>query len=353
MYGEGINMKYYICEYAKFLCGIGVLENEENQVLRFMQEFNFYYDIQKTVNILQKCDSRIYIVDDAYEGIVDSNEECIHSSHSKNIKYLLDGSLYTQKDASVFAYVRRAGEKIFYYIKKTKTKVLVDINKKSVLISGGNLYNMFVYVYETLLSISIEHKGGIQFHGACFQWNENGYIVTGKSGGGKTTLMFNALKLGGRFHSNDRVAVYEEEDGIIAYSIPIPVNVPINIMRTLDDWKNTDLVRNAADNSKIRFMVPQFTEIFHDNMIRTVRIDKIIVVCYSDNQPSYEVIENGKLTDYLEILSPYDENHPKWLPIFHYPDEDMVENKLERLRERLIVCRISGRNTFETFLKES
>lgn len=345
-------MKYYTCEYAKFLCGIGVDEDREFLLEQLKKEFGFYYDIQE-INDILACEARIYIIDNAFEGEIEGEKECIHSSHSRNIKILLNGSVYTQQDANIYACIKKEGEKIFYYIEKTNSKVLVNIQEKLIYISGGDIYNMLVYVFETLLSISIEHKGGIQFHGACFQWHDKGYIITGKSGGGKTTFMFNALKCGGKFHANDRVAVYVEEDEIVAYSIPIPVNVPINMMRSLEGWKDTDLVKMAEDNTKIRFMVSQLGEIFHNNMLHTTKIHKIIVVDYSENMPEYSVISDGKIKDYLEILSPYDENHPKWLPIFDYPDAEMVDKRVDEIRERLAICKVSGRNTFETFMKEN
>lgn len=345
-------MKNYICKYAKFICGIGVKDDRQDLVEKLNKDFGYYYHIKEVYDI-SSCDARIYIVDDAYEGTVESEEICIHSSHSKNVKYLLEGSKYTQQDASIYAKVKNEEDSLYYYIEKTQTKVLAKLAKKTIYLSGSDLYVMFVYVYETLLSISIEHKGGIQLHGACCQWDKKGYIITGKSGGGKTTLMFNILKKGGLFHSNDRVAVYIEDNGIIAYSIPIPVNVPIDMMRSIDGWKDKKVVKNAKDNTKIRFMVSQLGYIFKDKMVQTTKIDKIIVVNYSQTEPEYEKIEAGNLKDYLEILSPYDENHPKWLPIFDYPNEDMVETKVKELREKLTVCKISGRDTYNTFFREN
>lgn len=334
-------MENYICSYAKFCCGI-MLETQFKDVFeRFKDEFAFYYKCQKSSDV-SKCDAIISIVTDAYDGIIDSDEECIHSSHSKNIKYLLNGDSYTQKDASLYACKKIIGETIYYYIKKTETKIVVDTENRTVKISGGGLYDTLVYVYETLLSISIEHNNGVQLHGACCTYNNKGYLITGKSGGGKTTLMFNLLKKGGNFHSNDRVAVFEENGTYVAYSIPIPVNMPIKMMRSLDKWKNTDIVKNAEDGSKIRFLVKDFDRLFEGNMVIKTKVDSILVVNYSDDNPSHEFIKEGKISDYIEVLSPYDDNHPKWLPIYDYPDAQKVYEALEIMKDSVEIVRLVG-----------
>lgn len=345
-------MKYYSCEYANFLCGIGVEKGKEYLIQQLKTEFAFYYNIYE-INEIFSCRARIYIVDEAFTGIIEKNEECIHSSHSKNDKILIDGTLYTQQDARIYACVKKEEDRIYYYIKKTKTKILVNIQEKTIFISGGNLYNMLVYVYETLLSISIENQKGIHLHGACVQWNNKGYIITGKSGGGKTTMLFNALKCGGKFHSNDRVAIFLEGEKVKAYSIPIPVNVSVNMMRTLEEWKNTELVKNAQENTKIRFSVAQLDRIFQNNRITTTYVDMIVVVDYSENEPEYKIINKNQIKENLDVLSPYDENHPKWLPVFEYPDEIEIGNNLEEIGKKIVVCKVSGRNIFETFMKEN
>lgn len=333
-------MEKILCTYARFSCGI-VYEIQFKEIVdRFRETFSFYYK-SCSCNLDTTTDATISLVEDAYEGVIDSEETCIHSSHSKNRKYLLNGDSYTQKDASLYACKREEENLIYYYIRKTQTKIVVDLTQKIVKLSGGDLYNTLVYVYETLLNINIEHNGGILLHSACCIYNDKGYLITGHSGGGKTTLMFNLLKKGGCFHSNDRVAVFKE-DGYVAYSIPIPVNMPINMMRTLDKWKNIELVKNAEDNSKIRFLVKDFDKLFKGNMVVKTKINSILVVNYSEGEPTYKVLRDGKISDYVEVLSPYDGNHPKWLPIYDFPNAEEVDAALEKMKESVDVISLSG-----------
>lgn len=339
-------MEKIMLSYAGCHCCIGYETQFKNVVDRFTKDFSFYYQtdgIDQGANI----DATICLVENAYEKEIDSEEECIHSSHSKNRKYLLNGDSYTQKDASLYACKKKEGDKLYYYIRKTNTKVLADLSQKVIKLSGTDLYNMLVYVFETILSITIEHNGGIQLHGACCTYKGKGFIITGKSGGGKTTLMFNLLKKGGAFHSNDRVAVFRENEKYVAYSIPIPVNVPINMMRTLDKWKDTELVKNAEDNSKIRFLVHEFDKLFEGNMVTRTEVDAILSVNYSEGEPMHEIMKDDGISEYVEVLSPFDENHPKWLPIYDYPDSAEVEEALKIMRESVDIIRLSGNDTLK------
>ena len=92
-------------------------------------------------------------------------------------------------------------------------------------------------------------------------------------------------------------------------------------------------------------------QIFGKNITNAIRIDHIIAVNYSKEEPSYEVINKKNFLDYLDVLSPYDENHPKWLPFFDYPDKKAVSKKICSMGERIAISLIKGRDTFKTFEK--
>lgn len=338
-----------VCKYAGFKCGL-ILENVDKKLIAdFIKEFNFYYEFEDYDDKETECDAYIYVVDEAFDGTIESEEICIHSSHSENRKYLLDGSSYAKEDANIYANVKREENVIYYYISKLDVKVRADLEVRCIYISGSNgeLYNMFSYVFETLLSISIEHSGGIQLHAACCQWKGKGYIITGHSGSGKTTLMFNMLKSGGVFHSNDRVAIFKENENYIAYSIPIPVNVPVSMMRTLKNWKELKLIKEVEENSKIRFLVKNLRLLFLNNRVKKVVISDILAVEHTDAHPTYRFISDKSDKKYLEVLSPFDENHPKWLPIFDYPNEKSVEEKLDVMRRKVRTIKLEGNELYK------
>jgi len=114
------------------------------------------------------------------------------------------------------------------------------------------------FVYATLVNSFAEYKGGIALHAASCSINDKGIIICGESGSGKTTLLFDLVfKFGAKFHSNDRLIIFNDLDNskLFSYGIPIPVNVPIKTMRNLDNWKNVDVVKSAESSAKIRFKV--------------------------------------------------------------------------------------------------
>lgn len=342
-------MKRYICKYSIFKCNICFEDSYLGEFQKFKKDFDFYYEMEENKGD-EPCDANIFIIADAYSGTIVDNEVCIHSSHSKNLKYLLDGTNYTQQNAAVFAYMKKTDENIYYYIKNTNTKVYVDLKKSSVYLSGNNIYNMLVYIYESLLVDYIESKGGIICHAASCQFNNEGYIITGKSGGGKTTLLFEIINKGGIFHANDRVALLEQDNKVLAYSIPIPVNVPIKMMRSLDGWQSIDLVKQARDDTKIRFLVPELNQLFGCNMIDFTTINKVISVNYSNSSPQCQRINTESFIDYVEVLTPYDENHPKWLPIFEIPLQGDIDETIKRIAMNVPLYRISGNDTYNTML---
>lgn len=338
-------MNSYECCYAGFHCKITLQDGTDEIIQQLKQDFDFYYDI-KPVRQEASYHAEIVIAKEAFEGMVEGETVCIHSSHSRNKKYLLDGSMYTQEDASIYARKKVEGEDIYYYIEETYTKVKMLNQQKQVIVSGGNLYETLVYIYESLLNLYIESAGGILLHGACCKWGDKGCIISGKSGGGKTSLLFAMLEENGLFHSNDRVALFRKGDKVIAYSIPIPVNAPIKVMRKMEEWKDTKLVKQAEDDTKIRFRVSELNRLFHENMVKELEITDIINVRYNDLQPGYEMIQKNKLFDYVDLLSPYDENHPKWLPLFEYPDNKEVETRLDEIGKQTETYCVYGNDTF-------
>lgn len=339
-------MKKFLCCYAKFKCGIIAEDNFIEIIDRFKSEFGLYYDICD-INNVNGCDARIYLVDEAFENDLKSEEVRIHSSHSRNKKYLLTGKIYTQDDANIFAYHKQENQKVYYQIVNTNIKIFADTEQKNVYMSGDNIYDIFSYVFETLLSINIEYNGGIQFHAACCEFNGNGYIITGKSGSGKTSLLFDILKNGGYFHSNDRVAVFKEGEKYVAYSIPIPVNVPIKMMNTMEEWKSNDVVCNAKPGTKIRFLVNELPILLGEKIVKKIDIQNIISVDYSDDEPSFKILDNGNINDYIELLTPFDENHPKWLKLFDYPDEDDAKAAVSEMNNNIKILYVSGNDTFK------
>ncbi len=266
---------YLLCCYAEFNCIIEYCEKSVDDIEQFKKEFGVYYvcdDIEKSDVDILKSDVTIKLMKKAKANSNEKFEEStrvrIHSSHSRNIKYLLDGSIHTQKDALQHALLKEYNDKAEYFIEGSNTIVNVSVKNSYMEIIGDDIYNDLVYIYESLLGAFVETIGGIALHAASCSLNEKGIIICGESGAGKTTLLFDLInKLNAKFHSNDRLIVFNDpkKDKLTSYSIPIPVNVPIKTMRAMDKWKDRDVVKKAEDNTKIRFKVNEIPILFSNN----------------------------------------------------------------------------------------
>lgn len=345
-------MKEYICEYAGFTSLIKVDEKNDILIQRLKKELAFYYSIYEYSDEV-KYDSEIEVIDGKCEvADIDTEEVCIHSSHSRNKKILLDGSSYTQEEASIFAQKGTDNKGVIYYYLKDGTVVEADLYKKKVRLIGKNLYDMLVYIYETLLNNYVESMGGILLHAASCSLNGKGYILCGKSGAGKTTLLFDLIKAGARFHSNDRLVIFEKNEKIESYSIPIPVNVPLRTMKNLDGWKDIDVVINAEEDCKIRFKIGELDKLFGDKQDKAIDVGTILCVKYSENKPERKSLSREELIEYLDLLTPYDECHPKWLPMFSEISDNQINRMLKILSEKLEVYQLSGNNLLSALLEE-
>lgn len=248
-------------------------------------------------------------------------------------KVLLDGSSYTQKEASVFAQKGKDSEGILYYYFKEGNVVQAYLGQKKVRLIGENLYDMLVYIYESLLNNYIESMGGILLHAASCSLNGKGYILCGKSGAGKTILLFDLIKVGARFYSNDRLVVFEKDGKIESYSIPIPANVPLRTMKNLEGWKDSKVVIEAEENCKIRFKIGELDKQFGEKCDKVIDIGAILCLKYSENQSENKTLVREELIEYLDLLTPYDECHSKWLQMFSEISDNQINRILTILSE--------------------
>jgi hypothetical protein len=353
---------FFICSYAGFRCLIEVSEEAMNDIMRFKNDFANYYLLEKLQEIIpgkKNYDVSIKILKKSNNilSTTFTDRIKIHSSHSKNIKYLLDGSIHTQRDAERYAFVNDHSETFEYLIDGSNTLIKVNKKEKHIDIIGDNIYHDLVYIYETLFNSFVESKGSIALHAASCSLNDKGIVICGESGSGKTTLLFDLIfKFGAKFHSNDRLIVLNDDiynSKLFSYSVPIPVNVPIRTMRNLEAWKNAEVVKKAETDTKIRFKVSELPLLFSNEIKSKIAIDYILSVKFTMANPGIEEISIQEIINEMEILTPYDECHPKWLPIFQNENlkKDEVEKKVLKWGEKVKFLRVSGNDLISAFRK--
>ena len=119
------------------------------------------------------------------------------------------------------------------------------------------------------------------------------------------------------------------------------------MMNTMEEWKSNDVVCNAKPGTKIRFLVNELPILLGEKIVKKIDIQNIISVDYSDDEPSFKILDNGNINDYIELLTPFDENHPKWLKLFDYPDEDDAKAAVSEMNNNIKILYVSGNDTFK------
>jgi len=340
---------YCICSYSKFNCKISYQIDTKYLLDNFINDFGIYYNFIFSQPIPYSVEINLHNSNkeiDFKNEFLDGEYKLIHSSHSKNKKYLLDGKIHTQKDANKYAMFIEIGDKRIYNIKESNS--LIVINGYRIDIYGENIYDDFIYIFETLLNTYFESIGGIALHAASCTLNGSGIIICGKSGAGKTSLLFDLInKKKALFHSNDRVIVYEE-NSLLACGIPIPVNVPLKAMKTFSRWSENEIVKYAENDSKIRFKVNEIPLLFDNIEKEDTVLKTVFIPNYNSSQPNIKQISAITAMEYLELLTPIDECHPNWLNIFkNYNDVNSYRSILLKWLDQINIYIVSGNSLID------
>ena len=137
-----------------------------------------------------------------------------------------------------------------------KTRIMVtDLYRK---LPNINVDEIIDYVTD----LKLLQKGLVKIHGAAVKFNNNGIMVVGWDGCGKSTLAFNFLKKGAGFLSDDTIIIDEN----YAYSYPKPIkmfqglnsitrmlnNIPY-ANKFIGNYKRV-VPNNIVDQSKIKYI---------------------------------------------------------------------------------------------------
>lgn len=341
-------------KYSKFECNlISTTPKYDEIVKKFHENFSNYYSF----NFDEESENNftIYLCDHVDKDIFNStclNRILIHNSHSKNDKILLNGLVYKQKNALKHVYKISQNNIDFFNIIETGT--YIKLTEKKLLMCGENIYEDLVYVFETLLNTFLEAFGNISLHAASCLINNEGVIICGSSGSGKTTLLFDLIKnCNAIFQANDRVSIYKENNELYICGIPIPVNVPHKTMTSMDNWCDTELVKNSKSNNKIRFSVKEIPLLFDEIISNDIKLKKIFITNFNCNQkPSVKRIDSIEALENLEILSPFDPCHPNWLNVYSSNQTNItIETSLKNWLKNIEIYVLSGNNLYESFCR--
>ena len=93
-------------------------------------------------------------------------------------------------------------------------------------------------VFTTSSVKAFQKENYMILHGACTFKDNDGIIITGVAGSGKTTLLQKLLNNGYGYVANDRLALKEEDNGIVVCGIPFSMGI-----------RNVDIQKDFSDCS--------------------------------------------------------------------------------------------------------
>lgn len=144
-------------------------------------------------------------------------------------------------------------------------------------------------MFTTSFIKAFQKKGYMIMHGACAFKDNDGIIITGEAGSGKTTLLQKLLNGGYGYIANDRLALKEEENGIIVCGIPFSMGIRNNdIQKEFNDCSSyyiKEIDKKFIENKDVpkyfgvemKSKIPLSTIIFcgYDLNIDGLRVDRV------------------------------------------------------------------------------
>lgn len=342
-----------VIEYSCYKCNlISCSKKYDDIIFKFYTKFKNYYRFK--FGIEESNLFTIVLCDDIDKDIFKHKKyeiKLIHNSHSQNRKILLNGLIYNQQDATKHAAKITQENMNYFWILETNT--YIKTHPSLLVMSGNNMYDDLVYVFESLLNTFLEKKGNITLHAASCLINDEGVVICGKSGSGKTTLLFDLIKHNNAiFQANDRVSIFQSaNNSYYICGIPIPVNVPQKVLTEIPSWKSSEIVKNADPNDKIRFLVEEIPLLFKETVNTDIRLKKILITDYNaNNNVTLKQLDPMSALKALDILSPMDYCHPNWLEVYISDrDSATVNNTMNQWLENIEVYLLSGKNPYESF----
>lgn len=212
-----------------------------------------------------------------------------------------------------------------FFIIEDDTKIVYLINEN--LEKGAKDARRIIR--DQMFTKYMESRGALVFHGACFSFRGDGYLILGQSGSGKTSTFIAAMKAKKKFEflSCERIIIKKELSRIKAFASPETITIFPGTLRSFEEISNLakyskDLDKQYERQNKVRI---DWRDLFKAFNVYPPETD---VVLRSIFVPVYNpIITNIKVTSILNpmnvltenLLTTRDKNRPdflSWYPCF-------------------------------------
>ena len=302
-----------------------------------------------------------------YKEVIENSIINMNHKNSNNklitINYINDLSYYNEiynqktnnKKEIISSFLNEYYDKYDDTFISSNERYLINKNNKNSfnIICKENLKRPeLIYVIREIYVRLQENKKSLFIHGNGIELSNNGLIIMGNSGSGKTTFMFKLFQNKDEnisFLSNDRIFLTKEDN--IEY-FPIPIILANGTARgtkevfeylktkdkLYDSVYNKDTLLNKSDKEKYELYKKYLIEIFKNITLKEqTKFNNIIIpkIDFTSNDLKIEVLEDYKKA--LETcFTPIDKESKRkpWIIERDISDEDLLEISIQRMKEK-------------------
>lgn len=310
-----------------------------------------------TVHFNKESDYKIY-----KEVIENSVYDMYHKKTTSNpiiINYINDKALYNDicinianKDKQVISsFQNEFYDKYDNVFVSSKNRYLIyrDNNTFNIICKENMIRPELIYIIREIYVRLQENDKGIFMHGNGIKINDEGLVIIGNSGSGKTTFMFKLFegnKGNLKYLSNDRIFIKDNHE--MEY-FPIPLILATGTARGIkpifnylkdkdklyDSSFSKDTLLNGKENEKFELFKNYIPKIFPNcELEEKERVNRIIIpkINFNDKKVKIEVLSDyHKAMDMCFTPIDYESLRKPWIM-----DRNLSNEKLQENSERII-----------------
>lgn len=259
------------------------------------------------------------------------------SNNSEVLKYRYGTSkIYLNVDGSFVLYINQNKKNEFLFL------------ANNVVFAQRDLLRVIREFYYEIM----EQNNHIMMHCAAAGFKNNGYLICGEKGSGKTTTLTGIIEAGADYIGNDRIFLEKQVNNCMMSFFPLPIRIGVGTMRNTDIYQKIkdytfdrkQEIANYHDEDLLRPGFPikyeltprEFNELFNCQSYMQIPLKCIIFPNYNPNINNIEVLpilKENALTKLLQCcMTPRDDDWPnRWIFDYNYSKLELIEQAVEFL----------------------
>lgn len=332
---ELANTNNFLTKEVSFLNNyVKIHVNDEEELFDVRNRLEPYFQLNATQNFR----GNIYSI---YDKSIFSALSKIFASINETI---VGHKGNTPQQTRFYKYFKYEGFNLF---KSTKNDtIIISDDKSSVYVISDNKKNISIeirrIVKDNILSRWAEKEGSAILHCACASKNDNGIIIMGEKGSGKTTTLLKLLlQYDAQFVTSDRGYIRINNGKLQLNGWPEPLNIGFGTLsgfslNTLESHKSV-----KKGNEKIILPYNNIPELLSP-IIDTALVNMILFPSVNlNNKSTINQLSESQVKSRItsQCLSPIDDEHPHWLGYVEFDEQEYEvykANLIKLMSENLV-----------------